>query len=184
MKVMTQRWTAWTRLPSRVLDPAWISGYSSSPPSYGLWSTHVNVLGQQRTCQFWRKSATEALCVLIQRGKYLVRIVIFPSDGRNPCQVCTATQHCCCLLWGRGGARIINICGVMSRITRSISLNWCPYNHNKMYVHVSCKIFHTSNVNVLTKEVHVISKAIRIKVNYMGLFSPGFWVSGDTLQMF
>lgn len=53
-----------------------------------------------------------------------------------------------------------------------------------MYVHVSCKIFHTSNVNVLTKEVHVISKAIRIKVNYMGLFSPGFWVSGDTLQMF
>lgn len=51
---------------------------------------------------------------------------------------------------------------------------WCPYNRNKMHIHASCKIFHTSNVNVLTKEVHVISKAIRIRVNYMGLFSLGF----------
>ena len=53
-----------------------------------------------------------------------------------------------------------------------------------MYIHVSCKIFNTSNVNVLTKKVHEISKAIIIRVNYMGLFFPGFWVSGDTLQMF
>ena len=42
---------------------------------------HVNVLGQKRMCQSWRVNATEALCMFIQRVKYLVRIIIFPSTG-------------------------------------------------------------------------------------------------------
>ena len=42
---------------------------------------HVNVLGQKRMCQSWRANATEALCMFIQRVKYLVRIIIFPSTG-------------------------------------------------------------------------------------------------------
>lgn len=74
-------------------------------------------------------------------------------------------------------------CGERGRCLNQKYL-WCLYNCNKMYIHASCKIFHTSNVNVLTKEVHVISKALRIRVKHMGLFFPGFWVSGDTLQMF
>lgn len=95
----------------------------------------------------------------------ILRIVIVPSDGRSPCEVCTGTQHCCCLLWGKGGC-----------LTHKYL--WGLYNHNKMYIHVSCKIFQTSNVNVLTKEAHAISISYKNKSKLYGFIFPwvlGFW---------
>lgn len=47
-----------------------------------------------------------------------------------------------------------------------------------MYIHVSCKIFQTSNVNVLTKEAHAISISYKNKSKLYGFIFPwvlGFW---------
>lgn len=157
---MTQRRMARTRLSSRVSETVRSNEYSSNAPSQGLWSSHVNVLGQQKMYQFWRVSATEALCVFIQRGKYLVRIIIFPSAGRSPCEICTGKWSCYyCLLGGRG-ASTINLRGVASRITTNTSLIRCLYSPNEIYIYVTCKLFHTSNVNVLTEEVDVTPEAL------------------------
>lgn len=38
--------------------------------------------------------------MFIQRAKYLVRIIIFPSTGWNPCEICTGNFSCCCFLGG------------------------------------------------------------------------------------
>jgi hypothetical protein len=125
-------------------------------------------------CQSWRESATEALCVFIQRVKYLVRIIIFPSAGRNPHEICTGNFSCCCLLGVAGICSIINLLGVTSRITINTSLNRCLYNPNEIYIYVSCKIFHTSNFNVLTEEVDVTSEAKRKKSELCGFLFSGF----------
>lgn len=99
----------------------------------------------------------------IQRGKCLVRIIIFPSDGRSPCAIWKLTLLL--FAWHGGGGSgcdgIINLCGETSRITINTSLNRCLYNPNEIYIYVSCQIFHTSSVNVLTEEVDVTSEAIR-----------------------
>ena len=90
---------------------------------------HINVLGQQRMCQSWGENATEALCVFIQRAKYLVRIIIFPSTGWRPCEICTGNFSCCCFLRGCWNfCSVINLLGVTTRITINTSLNRCLYN--------------------------------------------------------
>lgn len=126
-------------------------------------------------CQSWRENATEALCMFIQRAKYLVRIIIFPSTGWNPCEICTGNFSCCCFLGGCwNSCSIINLLGVTTRITINTSLNRCLYNPNEIYIYVSCKIFHTSNLNVLTEEVDVTSEAKR-KSELCGFLFSEFW---------
>lgn len=135
-------------------------------------------------CQSRRENATEALCMFIQRAKYLVRIIIFPSPGRSPCEICTGNINCCCFSGGCWNVcPIINLLGVSTRITINTSLNWCLYNPSEIYIYVSCKIFHTSNFNVLTEEVGITPKA-KEKMNSVGFFSLGFgpwWYVTDVL---
>lgn len=125
--------------------------------------------GQQRMYQFWRENATEALCVFIQRGKYLVRIIIFPSAGRSPCEICSGKCSCCYCL---PGEVVLNLCGVARRITINISLIRCPYNPTEIYIYVTCKPFHTSNLSVLTEEVDGTPEVVKgkIEVNCVELF--------------
>lgn len=129
------------------------------------------VQGSEASCQCsWAAEDVPALKGECHRGslythtkRKTLRIIIFPSDGRSPCGICTGNLRCCCLLGVGGGDGIINICGVTSRETINTSLNRCLYNPNEIYIYASCKIFHTSNVNVPTEEVDVTSEAIRKK---------------------
>lgn len=137
---------------------------------------HVNVLGQWRMCQSWRENATEALCMFIQRVEYLVRIRIFPSTGWNPREICAGNFSCSCFLGGCWNfCSIINLLGVTTRITINTSLNRCLYNPNEIYIYISCKIFHTSNLNVLTEEVDVTLQTKRKKNELHGFLVSGFW---------
>lgn len=79
------------------------------------------------------------------------------------CNMETYTVAACPACGGGGGGcvGIINLCGETSRITINTSLNRCLYNPNEICIYVSCQIFCTSNVNVLTEEVDVTSEAIR-----------------------
>lgn len=89
----------------------------------------INVLGQQRMCQSWRENATEALCMFIQRVKCFVRIIIFPSTGGRPREICTGNFSCYCFLGGCWNfCSIINLLSVTTRITINTSLNRCLYN--------------------------------------------------------
>ena len=121
---------------------------------------HETLRSTRSSASEGEETESEALCVFIQRGKYLVRIIIFPSAGRSPCEICTGKWSCYyCLLGGRG-ASTINLRGVASRITTNTSLIRCLYSPNEIYIYVTCKLFHTSNVNVLTEEVDVTPEAL------------------------
>lgn len=54
--------------------------------------------------------------------------------------------------WG-GGARIINLCDVAGRVTINTSSIRCLYNPNEIYIYATYKLFHASNLSVLTEEL-------------------------------
>lgn len=64
------------------------------------------------------------------------------------------------LAWG-DRPKTINLHGVVSGITINTSLIQCLYNPNEIYIYVTCKLFHTSNVKVPTEEVDVTLEALR-----------------------
>lgn len=131
-------------------------------------------------CQFWRENATEALCMRIQRVECLVGIIIFPSAGWSPCEICTGNFSCSCLFGGGWNfCSTINLLGVTTRTTINMFLNWCLYNPNEIYIYVSHKMFHTSDLNVLTEEVAVTLKS-KEKLNYVFYFIE-FAASDDIL---
>lgn len=121
--------------------------------------------------------------MFIQRAKYLVRIIIFPSAGWGPCEIGPGNSSCCCFLGGCWNfCSIINLLGATTRITINTSLNRCLYNPREIYIYVSCKIFHTSNLYVLTEEVGLTPKATR-KNEPCGFLFSGFQSPSDGLQM-
>lgn len=122
--------------------------------------------------------------MFIQRVKYLVRIIIFPSTGWGPCEICTGNFSCCCFLgdcWNF--CSIINLLGVTTRITMNTSLNRCLYIPNEIYIYVSCKIFRTSNLNVLKCTGSWCNPQSQKKKWTMCVSFLWVLVPGDILQM-